>query len=42
MDDPTDAVRSYESGIFARLTEVKAAYDPNNFFRDLQYVHPSV
>lgn len=37
-----DASRSYEAGIFARLQEVKAQYDPNNLFRDLNYVHPNV
>lgn len=42
MEDPTDAVNSYEAGIFARLEGVKAAYDPNNLFRDLHYVHPDV
>ena len=42
MDDPTDAPRSYEAGIFARLEGVKAAYDPNNLFRDLNYVHPNL
>ena len=41
MEDPTDAVNSYEAGIFARLEGVKAAYDPNNLFRDLRYVHPN-
>ena len=41
MDDPTDATRSYEEGIFARLKKVKAEYDPNNLFRDLYYVHPN-
>ncbi len=39
MEDPTDAKNSYEAGIFARLQGVKAAYDPNNLFRDLNYVH---
>ncbi len=42
MDDPTDTMRSYEAGIFARLEGVKAAYDPSNLFRDLQYMHPQV
>ena len=42
MEDPTDAERSYEAGIFSRLEGVKAAYDPNNLFRDLRYVHPNV
>lgn len=42
MEDPTDAVNSYEAGIFDRLEGVKAAYDPNNLFRDLHYVHPNV
>lgn len=41
MEDPTDAVNSYEAGIFTRLEGVKAAYDPNNLFRDLHYVHPN-
>lgn len=41
MEDPNDAVNSYEAGIFSRLEGVKAAYDPNNLFRDLHYVHPS-
>ena len=41
MDDPTDAARSYEAGIFARLEGIKAAYDPGNHFRDLHYVHPN-
>ncbi len=35
-----DASRSYEAGIFARLQGIKAQYDPNNLFRDLNYVHP--
>ena len=42
MDDPTHAPKSYEAGIFARLEGVKAAYDPNNLFRDLNYVHPNL
>lgn len=39
---PDDASRSYEAGIFARLQGIKAQYDPNNLFRDLNYVHPNV
>ena len=39
MDDPNDATGSYEAGILARLKQVKAAYDPNNLFRDLYYMH---
>ena len=42
MDDPTDAINSYETGIFARLEGVKATYDPNNLFRDLRYVRPNL
>ena len=42
MEDPTDAVNSYEAGIFARLEGVKATHDPNNLFRDLHYVHPNL
>ncbi|CAL5219872.1 g1792 [Coccomyxa viridis] len=42
MEDPNDAKNSYEAGIFTRLEGVKAAYDPNNLFRDLHYVHPNV
>ena len=41
MEEPDDAVLSYEAGIFARLTQVKAQYDPLNLFRDLHYVHPN-
>ena len=42
MEDPTDAVDSYEASAFTRLEGVKAAYDPYNLFRDLHYVHPHV
>ena len=42
MDDPTDAINSYEAGIFARLEGVKATYDPNSLFRDLRYVRPNL
>ncbi|BDA51596.1 probable xylooligosaccharide oxidase at N-terminal half [Coccomyxa sp. Obi] len=37
-----DSSRSYEASIFARLQTIKAQYDPNNLFRDLNYVHPNV
>ncbi len=37
-----DARNSYEAGIFGRLEGVKAAFDPLNLFRDLNYVHPNV
>ncbi len=39
FEEPNDAVLSYEAGIFARLTQVKAQYDPHNRFRDLRYTH---
>jgi len=39
MEEADDSSRSYEAGIFARLRLVKAAVDPFNLFRDLDYVH---
>ena len=41
FEEPDEAVLSYEAGIFSRLTQVKAQYDPLNLFRDLHYVHPT-
>ena len=42
LASPDDAVKSYEAGILSRLDGVKAAYDPNNLFRDLRYIHPKL
>ncbi len=42
LAEADDARKSYEAGIFARLEGVKAAFDPLNLFRDLNYVHPNV
>lgn len=39
MEDADDSRKSYEAGIFDRLVAIKAAADPFNLFRDLNYVH---
>jgi hypothetical protein len=40
--DPSEAVQpAYGSATFAKLAEVKRRYDPGNFFRVNQNIHPS-
>ena len=42
MDEGQERVRASYRGNYDRLTEVKAKYDPNNFFRVNQNVEPAV
>ncbi|MFC0598828.1 FAD-binding oxidoreductase [Streptomyces palmae] len=39
-DNPGDAVETYGTDIYARLTRVKRQYDPRNFFRGTRAVIP--
>ncbi len=39
MEMPDDARASYEPATWARLVALKAARDPFNLFRELNYVH---
>jgi len=39
MEMPDDARASYEPATWARLVALKAARDPYNLFRELNYVH---
>jgi FAD/FMN-containing dehydrogenase len=42
MDEGTDRVRNAYRGNYARLTQVKACYDPHNLFRVNQNIKPAV
>ena len=41
MEQTDDSAKSYEAGILNRLRTIKAAADPLNLFRSLDYVHPN-
>jgi FAD/FMN-containing dehydrogenase len=40
MDEGEDQVKSAYGDNFARLAQIKAKYDPNNFFRINQNIKP--
>jgi len=40
MDEGQDRVRATYGDNYDRLAEIKAKYDPDNFFRINQNIHP--
>jgi len=40
MEEGVDRIKATYRGNYARLTEIKRKYDPNNFFRINQNIKP--